>query len=380
MEVSQDTDYRTEGPEDAAPTFHQALQKSLTLARRLDGKLRKIAIEKERRNKQWQKYEDQAKKTFLKNRKNYEADLAKLDKEAQETVEAGQIAAAQVKALAIKGTAPAPTAEPMEVEAAWESLWRNAEAPPSGASFLQEALDASANLGVPGHVQSPGPPGLCTQPPPQKAQSCQMPPNDVSNTGPTDEELRILRKYWDSPLANPVEVQPKMRPGPMPPPPQQVAATAGLGGLPAGLPTGPQVPLGYTGVSPDQRAHRSAPYPPASPLSTMPTRSEENAATEMPMQAGPPPASHASKSARTPIKEATKHLPAKPQTAGVPLQDKLEQKRDQLKGTATQPFRLPPEPNAGLSDTGDPLQQRVNLLDDDKEDLLSVSPGFGQLE
>ncbi|CAE7203672.1 unnamed protein product [Symbiodinium necroappetens] len=375
MEVSHAPDYRNEGPEDAAPTFHQALQKSLTTARKLDGKLRKIASEKERRHKQWQKYEDQAKKTFLKNRKNYEADIAKLDKEAQETVEAGQIAAAQVKALAIKGIAPAPTAEPMEVEAAWETLWRNAEAPPSGASFLQEALDASANLGIPRNAQSPGPPGLNIQPPPQQTQFGQMPPNDVSSLGPTEEELRILRKYWDSPLANPVEVQPRMRPGAMSAPPQSAIAATALGGPPAEHPAGPHVPLGYTGASPDQRVHRSAPYPPASPLPSMPTRSEENAATEMPMHAGPPPVPHAPKSVRAPIKEATKHLPAKPQNAGVPLQEKLEQKRDQLKGTATQPFRLPPEHSASISDTGDPPQQRANLIDDDKEAVTSfVTP------
>ncbi|CAE7244995.1 hypothetical protein AK812_SmicGene8628 [Symbiodinium microadriaticum] len=311
MEVSQAPDYGGGGSEDAAPTFHQALQKSLTTARKLDGRLRKIASEKDRRHQQWKKYEDQAKKTFLKNRKSYEADIAKLDKEAQETVEAGQLAAAQVKALAIQGTAPAPTAEPMEVEAAWEMLWRNTEAPPSGASFLQEALDASANFGVPRNAPSSGPPCLSAQPPPQQAQPSQLPPNDVSHMGPTEEELRILRKYWDSPYANPVE------------------------GLVDCLPN----------FLPDPKV----------PMATLEFRQVSGITGECYYGVAD-----------------TYWTTSRP--------EKLEQKRDQLKGSATQPFRLPPEHNVSMSDTGDPLQQHANFVDDDKEDLLSVSPGFGQLE
>ncbi|OLQ12822.1 hypothetical protein AK812_SmicGene3236 [Symbiodinium microadriaticum] len=381
--VKEQADYgMTEIPE-REPSFHQALQKTLTTARKLDGKLRKIAAEKERRQKQWKKYEDGIRKSFAKQKKNFEADIARLDQEAQDTLEAGHMASAQVKAIAIKGVAPPPASEAMEVDAAWESLWKRVEEPPSGASFLQEAVAAAqSGLGgavsacpgagdVPRHSAGSAAPDGSVNGPPHMAHFGDPLPTDTSNQGPTEEELRILQKYWGSPgRGAPPTSATQAFPNVLPPrPPQPPAAKEGTG---------------YSDISPVHGYHRSAPYPPTSPLHTPPPRPVDAKGPEPTRSDNGGAAGHLP--TRAPVKEATKTLPSRPEATGVPLQAKLESKRDAMKGLATQPFRQPLRAAEGRGadtlDTGEPPgpQGGSNFVDDDLDELQSISPGLGRME
>ena len=198
--------------------------------------------------------------------------------------------------------------------------------------------------------------------------------------------MRILHKYWGSPGPRPMEVSTRPAGEPsLPPPPPPPSANAPE--EPTGLSAQDQkLPPGYAAAPPVQRNHRHAPYPPASPLPSMPVRPEEAAAVDANKAphgafSAPPGAlpTHA------PVEGTGQPPSAKAPSSGMPLSEKLESKRELLKGTATLPFRRRveshPEGPPGTTDTGDPGHpHRANIADDDREELMSASPGLGRLE
>ena len=144
------------------------LQKALTSTHRADVKLRKLREEKERRALQWDAWAADQKTKFMRQRKMYEQDVARIEKELQETVEHGRMAAAQVHALVVHGAAPMAVEERQDYGPAWEALWNQVAAPaadpvcqPGG--FLQEALEAVRTRGPAGpplDTRALPPPGL----------------------------------------------------------------------------------------------------------------------------------------------------------------------------------------------------------------------------
>ncbi|CAE7877966.1 unnamed protein product [Symbiodinium sp. KB8] len=373
---------------DGTPTFHQALQRTLTTAKKLDMKLRKLAAEKERRQKQWHKYEEDFKRAFAKQKRNFEADLKKLDQEVMDAHEAGNVASAQVKALAIRGAPPPPQEDAMEVEEAWSSLWRSVGEPPSGATFLQEALHAAESSGFPVHgvVAPPGLAGMEHPPVPtasvttfgHPAAPPQAPPMMDAHSGPTEAEQAVLRKYmgqmqraaWESQQPRP----PSHVPGPPPPAPPLVAAT-----LIAPLPTGPIPPGGYSAApSPGNTAHRAEPYPPASPTPVLTTDGEPSKRTETGEEANlehAAPTGPAAPSKRAPLKDATKKPPAHGSLGSVALKEKLDDKREVAR-QAMQPFGGRPaegsHPISSARPPGSEDQPVPSIVDDDQEVAIQI--------
>ncbi|OLP87041.1 Pentatricopeptide repeat-containing protein, chloroplastic [Symbiodinium microadriaticum] len=118
------------------------IQKALTVAKRADTKVRKIAHEKELRRKQWEMYTAEAKLRFINQRKNFENDMARLEREQEAAVEQGRMASGQVKAI-VAGTAPDEDMEEPNSARAWEALWQSVEHTTPSSDFLAEAMIAA---------------------------------------------------------------------------------------------------------------------------------------------------------------------------------------------------------------------------------------------
>ena len=300
-----------------------AVQRAVTAARKQDVRLRKINEEKLSRQKLWKQYVEDTKRKFAKQKREFEQDMQRLEADRVATIEAGQMSAAQVKAIVIGQSRPPQTAEPLETEAAWEALWRGVEAPPSGATFLDEAMAAAAQGG-----------------------------------------MEVDLPTWEE-FGPPAAEAPELKPVHLPPAPP---------GLPE--PT-------YTALSPNAANARYAPYPATSPV-TRPVAvntgvtltAEEPTRHYGPRDPGPHHAPAGERPPRQGVKEATKRPPARPPTAG--LAEKLEAKRKDAEGVAMRPFRTSQRP--GPSDAGTASGEngvtteppghpggRIPILEDDEE-------------
>ncbi|OLP83085.1 hypothetical protein AK812_SmicGene36199 [Symbiodinium microadriaticum] len=130
--------------------YLSAMQKALTAAKKQDLRLRKITEQKERRRKQWLQYEEDTKKSYAKQKQQYDIDQQKLDAEYAEAVEAGNLAASQCQAIALNRTTSAETGtdEALPIHEAWNALWSQVQEPAQGATFLQAAMEAVARSGL----------------------------------------------------------------------------------------------------------------------------------------------------------------------------------------------------------------------------------------
>ena len=279
-------------PEDTGSgktAYLSAVQKAVTTARKHDIRLRKINEEKTSRQRLWQQYVETTKRKFAKQKREYEMDMQKLEADREAALEAGQLAAAQVKAIVVGQKRPEPRTAPLEAEEAWESLWRGVEAAPSGATFLDEAIAAAAASGM--DIEFPG---------------------------------------WEEPLPSGMTGEEARTPVP-------VVATAAPPGLP---------PPSYTAMSPGTANARSAPYP------TVPIEAKAPDVPHGDLQGhrgpGPHPGQRDLSLRRTPtheeaprpnIKDATK-LPHTRPALGPDIQERLDMKRAQASGAAMRPFRF----------------------------------------
>ena len=80
-----------------------AIQRSLTSARKADGRMRRLQDEKQRRQQQWDQWVKEQKINYHKQRKQFEADITKIDQDLAQTAEAGSTAAANVKNIILQG-------------------------------------------------------------------------------------------------------------------------------------------------------------------------------------------------------------------------------------------------------------------------------------
>ena len=100
----------------------QMVQKELTTSRRAQVKLRRLAEERATKEKQWKLWQEKAKADFMKQKKLFESDIARLDREAAQAAEQGQEAASRVPALILGTWSPGPTAKEEEEDHSWERM------------------------------------------------------------------------------------------------------------------------------------------------------------------------------------------------------------------------------------------------------------------
>ena len=134
--------------------FLNGIQKALTQAKKHDARVRKLQEERQLRQQQFAQFTEDTKRAFAKQRQLYQADLARIAAEQAAAVEAGQMAATQVRAL-VSGQSPNPAPSTLlDRETAWQELWAGVGEEPPATGFLRDALHMATMLDV------LGPPGL----------------------------------------------------------------------------------------------------------------------------------------------------------------------------------------------------------------------------
>ena len=99
------------------------LQKTATLSRKMDAKIRKIQEEKATKTSQWNAYTANMKARFVKQRQAYERDMERLDQEAASAMATGREAAEKARHLAVQGLPPVEEdMAPAVRDTAWDAL------------------------------------------------------------------------------------------------------------------------------------------------------------------------------------------------------------------------------------------------------------------
>ena len=333
----------TQGP--ASLTTTQAVQRALTTARKADAKIRKLRSEVELRHKQWQKFVVDQKQNYVRQKRQFGEDIAKLELEIQQAATAGEEAAERMKRIVMQGAEAVQQAEAsMEVEDdEWERLIREEEEAPVASSFLREAYLAA-----------------------QSYQSEAALPPGTTAPGLSSIGGHALQAYNQaSPACTLTD-------------PYMASPTFGAG-------EAHQAALSTSGGQSETTnlgGHQPAP-PPVTP---------HRGTTGMPRT--PPPSRHPGLPADTgtPLVAPDKAAMATPKTAipseqGLPgsgLADRLAAKREERR-TALHPFRAPPplasvDESGGATEEGSTAKRGMTLIADD-EDLPDVaSPGFKNME
>ena len=124
------------------------VQKNLSAARRADTRVRKLGEEKVTRGAKWEKWAREAKEKFLRQRRQYEEDLARIDEAIASTTQEGQKAAQMVQNLVAHGMAAKQQQQPAEAEALWDSMVAEPEDATMESGFMRDALLAAARAGA----------------------------------------------------------------------------------------------------------------------------------------------------------------------------------------------------------------------------------------
>ncbi|CAE7837824.1 unnamed protein product [Symbiodinium sp. CCMP2592] len=327
----------------------QAVQKALSATRKADQRIRRLQEEKEKKDKCWKLWKENAKREYAKQKRLYEEDLARIDRELHETADTGAAAAARVQELVLRGQeALQPAVEEVAADGEWEQLMQ-AEPTEEPQGYFREALRAA-----------------------QAVESPRMP----------DNQLRMA--LMNSGLQTPARPKP--------------AALSMRSPLPSTLlqrPAHTSAPVPMEPTAPEENS--GAVHPIVDPYSVAagvsPTVAMAAVTGQLPAF-GPPPGfgspsqaprhpgqrdPEASRSREEPprqnVKDATKSKPAPAVTHGS-LEDKLNAKREQALGTALTPFGLGAAVSSHeVTDGGPPATGRPNLLanaqieEDDDEEL-----------
>ncbi|OLP90627.1 hypothetical protein AK812_SmicGene27781 [Symbiodinium microadriaticum] len=322
----------------------QAVQKVLTQARRIDARVRKIKEEKVKRTKQWDIYAKDMRAKYLKQQQTFQQDMQKLDQEEAAAISSGTESAQLLTMIVTTGQRP-PVAPADTGPDAWDQL-------------LQEDTEMTEPDGFLAHAQA------------LISRAHQMPPSTAFVAAP--DNVGSPPSLGSGPPGGPSPGHPPQQPMPPNPSMNIHRGQAAPNPVPAGV-----MPTGYHAASPGSCSHRAAPFPVSPshpPLRTEDIKYTETATVEQTAAAAAISATRSPLPAREPVKEATKNLPPKATPEGVSLGQKLEHKREAMKGTATMPFRVPP-PGLGTSpehvDTGEPPGPTAppNIVDDDIEEL-----------
>ena len=99
------------------------LHKTVTYAKKLDTRIRKLGEEKQKRAQQWEIYARDTKTKFLEQRREFEQDIQKIEQEIQDATQAGKDAAEKAKAIIVHGVeAMAPEEAPPDASH-WNTLF-----------------------------------------------------------------------------------------------------------------------------------------------------------------------------------------------------------------------------------------------------------------
>ena len=131
------------------------IQRYLSSARRADTRVRKLGEEKLTRGAQWEKWAKEAKEKFIRQRKQYESDLLRIDECIALATKEGQDASQMVQALVDHGLAAKKPQEMPEAEAMWDSMMEVDDLE-SETGFMREALIAARRASPAGPVPLPG--------------------------------------------------------------------------------------------------------------------------------------------------------------------------------------------------------------------------------
>ncbi|CAE7876417.1 unnamed protein product [Symbiodinium microadriaticum] len=307
-----------------------AVQKALTATRKADVKMRKLKEEKEFKKQAWQDFLDTKRKELATQKKNFDADLLRIDKDMEATAETGSQAASRVQELVLRGAVALqqPTEEEEPPGAEWDELIAEATAAEPG--FFQTALLATRMA-----------PGDRTE---------GLPRREPSSRG--DAHART----YSTPDRTPTALPRTPLPSDILQRPAQEKHTGGHG-----------VPV---------EAPPAAGTSPITPTVSKAMQKLSVADKHHPGQrdASKPRCKTSEEQPRPTIKEATMTTTAA-DTGGKLLADKLEQKREALRtGGAMTPFGIPLRGTEG-QDTG---QEKVDPLEVDLEmEHETKSPGFG---
>ncbi|CAE7372548.1 unnamed protein product [Symbiodinium sp. CCMP2456] len=134
-------------PQSAEPeTVMNAVQRALTSTRKADVRIRKLREERDKKDDCWRQFVQKSKKEFATQRRLYEEDLTRIDRELESAADQGEQAAQRVKDLVLYGAdalapAPPPQEEPADME--WEQLVATEDRSDESTGFYREALRAA---------------------------------------------------------------------------------------------------------------------------------------------------------------------------------------------------------------------------------------------
>ena len=312
--------------------LNREIQRSLTVAKKADVRLRKLQEEKARKTAQWELYAKDVKRKFLNQRKQFENDLVRIQGDMAAAMEAGQDASANLRKVVDQGV-PSQMDTSEEDMKAWDELTTEALEPaPSG--FLQDAMRtaSAARRPPPGMEALPGYPAGAPSAP-----QGMMTPEAASRL------LAAVMMHMPGGLTGPapsgcVGPHPSMAP---PAPTEHAGAPTAAG--PANIPT-PYVP------SPSGRKEEAA-----SPSAAKASPPKRPPTQRVPLRGGP----------LRPVHPSTGPLSS--------IQNKLDMRR-----TAMTPFGLTPDLLAtGLQTTvnGQPTAVPTEEIETDGEELPDAHHG-----
>ena len=340
-----------EATEDASSKGVQAI---VNMLRKAENRIARLHREKQEKSTKWATYQKEMKAAFVAEEKRYFAaqnrfteELAEAERQLSTAKELLATVAADFRGTPMEVTGPAPSDEE-----AWNAMMRRTS-----------------------HVESP------REPEPDMAEILRrykrgeaLPQQGLPNFGGSTNPIPVTAKTSDVPREN--SARPVVA-APAAPPMAEEDATS----------------MSYGCVSPSGGHMRSAPYPETAndgpKLPGAPPK-EPDAPTPPPQRRTVRPESSDS---RLPERAPVKQLPKAPPDRGPrvdALAEKLEQKRAIAKGSAMEPFRRasgdsgqahmeslprPPESTVTSDMDGPP-----GLIDDDKDELGTASPGLGRLD
>ena len=127
---------------DTGDQLLRQVQKALTISKRCETKMRKLAETKATRQVQWKAWKEQLKTSFLRQQQQFEKDQAELDTEIASLRAQGEEAAMSMQQLVLHGPAAMETetqAVTQSGNGAWEELMGSAVPEGPGTDFMRQA-------------------------------------------------------------------------------------------------------------------------------------------------------------------------------------------------------------------------------------------------
>ena len=184
-----------------ASGFMKAVQKSLTTAKRCETRIRKLQEERSTRDAKWHAWQAKMRAEYAKQKRLYEGDIARIDREVVPQKEQGEQAAQSMTELIAGGvSAMEVPMESTEETDDWEAFISQAATTDQMSDFMRQAMESAAalqqgNVGL--HATRGGPPrlqkGLSMMPPRlmESMVGCPPRPADSGPERPPDQPVMM---------------------------------------------------------------------------------------------------------------------------------------------------------------------------------------------